>query len=382
MRVTSGRTQGELVERLRARRQEVEAAVRTRVFAVADAEQAPDPVYAEGLRAAVSAALDYGLAAIEISEDRPPELPLALLGQARLAARNGVGIDTVLRRYFAGYTLLGEFIAQEAAELDLGGVALRRLVHTQAAALDRLLAAVSEEYEREMRPSPASTEGRRLRLVQRLLAREPVDAAELRYPFDAEHVGLVVAEPGAEAIVAELASRSGCAALFVRPAPGAVWAWLGGRRTPDSDELLKFVANSESEWTAIGIGESAGGLPGWRLTHRQAATASPIALRSEHAAIRYADIALLASAQNDDLLVAWLRSSYLDPLDRARHGGAVARATLRAYLQAGHNVSSAAAILGASRTTVGSRLRAIEEAIGRTVPSCAAELQVALDLDG
>ncbi len=375
------RARSELAERLGARRGEIEAAVRAKVYAIAGGEQATDPSYVEGLSAAVSAALDYGLAAMEASEETLPALPLALLGQARLAARNGIGADTVLRRYFAGYTLLGEFIAQEAAELDLGAAALRWLLHNQATALERLLAAVGEEYERETRPSPASAEHRRLRLVQRLLTFEPVDATDLRYPLDARHLGLVAAGPGAEVVVRELVSSTDHSSLVVRPEQEAVWAWLGGRRALGSRELLALVEDSDLESAAIGIGEPSQGLSGWRLTHRQAAAALPTARRGKNAAVRYADVALLTSVQNDDLLDTWLRRSYLEPLDRGRDGGNVARQTLRAYLQAGHNVSSAAAILGVSRTTVGSRLRAIEQALGRPLASCAAELEVALDLE-
>lgn len=37
-------------------------------------------------------------------------MPVALLAQARLAASNGVSLDKVLRRYFLGYLILGDFV--------------------------------------------------------------------------------------------------------------------------------------------------------------------------------------------------------------------------------------------------------------------------------
>jgi hypothetical protein len=40
-----------------------------------------------------------------------------LLVQARLAARSDVSLDIVLRRYFAGYSLLGDFLVGEADRL-------------------------------------------------------------------------------------------------------------------------------------------------------------------------------------------------------------------------------------------------------------------------
>ena len=41
-----------------------------------------------------------------------PYYDFGMLAQARSAARNGVSLDTVLRRYFAGYSLLGAEIAK------------------------------------------------------------------------------------------------------------------------------------------------------------------------------------------------------------------------------------------------------------------------------
>src|SRR6185295_12893642 len=103
-----------LAERLSERRGEIERAVITRVYAIADPKEAADPTYAEGLRTAVGAAIDYGQAVVDRSQARSPQVPAALLTQARIAARNGVTLDTVLRRYFAGYTIFGDFLVEEA----------------------------------------------------------------------------------------------------------------------------------------------------------------------------------------------------------------------------------------------------------------------------
>jgi DNA-binding PucR family transcriptional regulator len=71
---------------------------------------------------------------------------------------------------------------------------------------------------------------------------------------------------------------------------------------------------------------------------------------------------------------------FLAPLAEERDGGAVARQTLRAYFEAERNASSAAALLEVSRQTVGSRLRAIEERIGRPLSACANELEATMRL--
>lgn len=96
----------ELHARLQARRPEIERDVLSRVYGVSDPTGVSNSEYVDGLRAAVSAALDFGLAAIERGERRAPPIPAALLAQARVAARSGVGLDTVLRRYYAGHSLL------------------------------------------------------------------------------------------------------------------------------------------------------------------------------------------------------------------------------------------------------------------------------------
>src|SRR6187397_1897249 len=103
-----------LAPRLRDRRGETEKALLTRVYGIADTSGIGDPEYAEGLRVAISTALEYGLTAIERGDDLPLPTPPVLLIQARTAARIGISLDTVLRRYFAGYALLGDYLIEEA----------------------------------------------------------------------------------------------------------------------------------------------------------------------------------------------------------------------------------------------------------------------------
>lgn len=365
-----------LSERLRARRSEIEQATLTRIYAVSAPTEVTDPAYAEGLRTAVCTALDYALAGIEAGSSRPSPIPVELFAQARLAARNGVNLDTVLRRYFAGHTLLGDFVIQEAGSL-LPQAELQRLLKAQAALVDRLMAAVTEEYTREAKGRPETAEERRTEWVERLLDGEPLDTTELAYDFDAHHVGVIVAGSGAAEAFRDLAAARGSQHLTVRRGEDTVWAWLGTRRRLDPAELAPG-------WPAgvfVAVGEPAQGLLGWRLTHRQAAAALPIALRSHKPYIRYADVPVLASIHQDDLLAASLRELYLAPLEEGREEGKMARETLRAYFAADRNVSSAAAALEVDRHTVTSRLRTIEERLGAPLSSCAFDLEAALQLE-
>jgi PucR C-terminal helix-turn-helix domain/GGDEF-like domain len=370
--------------RLEGRLPEIERAILTRIHTVSDPAGLQDVEYVEGLRAAVSAALSYGLAGIEHGEERSGPMPAAILAQAREAAHKGVSLDTVLRRYFAGYTLLGDFVMQEAEDGHvLGGAALHRVLRTQAALLDRLLRAVTDEYTRarETEGQVHSFERRRVERVKRLLAGELIDVAELAYDLDAWHIGVLAGGRDAEGTIREVAKQLDRRLLVVCPDEGSAWAWLGGRRKVGSDQIAAIASSRQAGDVCLAIGEPGEGIAGWRLTHQQAMAAGLIARRSAQSLVRYADVALLASMFQDDLLATSLRELYLVPLAEERDGGAALRQTLRAYFAAGRQASSAAAELGVSRQTVGSRLRTVEEKLGRSLDTCAAEIEAALRLE-
>ncbi len=341
-----------------------------------------DPSYFDGLRLAVAAALDYGLAAIDAPGDTSDPIPIVLLAQARTAARGGVGLDIVLRRYTAGYALLREFLIDEAGDGKVGGADLKRLLCSQAAFFDRLVADVSAEHHRELESSGDSAKERQAKRVERLLGGETIDTADIPYDFDAHHIGVVVAGPlGGEAIrdVAKTLNRR---PLIVFNEAGGLWAWLGGREGLDSRDLYELI--SDKDWSArvaLAIGEPSLGLSGWRITHQQARAALPIARLGAQTIGRYADVAILSSAARDDLLVNSLHQMFLAPLEAESDGGRVFRETLRAFFASGHQVSSAAAVLDVKRHTVTRRLRAIEEALGQPLSVCAAELDTALRLE-
>jgi len=371
-----------LTARLRKRRAEIEQATLTRVSSISDPKENPDPEYSEGIRAAVSAAIEFGIEAVERSEEHPPPIPTTLLSQARLAARHGVKLETVLRRYLAGYTLLGDFLIEESERAGpLKGASLKRLLRVQAALLDRLIAAVSEEYEREARAKPGSAEQRLAKRVEQLLEGQRLDTSEIPYDFDAAHLGLIAKGPGTEEAVRELARPLDRRLLLVSRGEETVWAWLGGRRAFGSEELECLVSSPLPPAASLALGEPAEGLEGWRLSHRQAKAALPIALRAGPSLTRYADVALLAAVFQDDLLATSLRRIYLEPLEEERGGGEVARETLSAYFACGHNVSSAAAKLGVSRQAVAKRLGAVEERLGLSLGSRGMEIEAALRIE-
>lgn len=379
--VAADRTGSSVAGRLRARRGDLEQELLNRVRAIQDPASPAEESYVAELRPTVSAALDFGLDAIERgSSGRPPEIPDQLLVQARLAARSGISLDAVLRRYCSGNTLMTDLLIQEADSSGVARTELKGFFRSLAISFERILSAVSEEYGRAATEVAGSAEARRRELIGRLLAGELVESSELAYDFTAWHLGLVGFGANVPEAVRAIAEEIDANPLLVRRRDGVLWAWLGARRRSALTEALGRVSTSGSD-ISIAFGESAHGLPGWRLTHRQAAAALPLAIKSTGPVASYAQAPLLATALKDDLLATSLRQLYLDPLAEERDGGEAAKDTLRAYFEAGGNASSAAAALGVNRRTIAARLGTIESRLGRRLDAFSAEIQTALRLD-
>jgi hypothetical protein len=371
-----------LADRLQARHEEIEGAILSRVSSLSGGGAEPDPDYAHGLRESVAAALDYAIDAFANGEEGPPHVPATLLAQSRLAARRGIGLDMVLRRYFAASALLSDFMIEEA---ERGGLeqpaALRSLMRLQTSLLDQIAAAVATEYQREQHRRVQSTEQRRADRVARLLAGQPVDTGGLEYPFARyHHIGLVIAAgEKAIAVLRNLASDRDRRLLSVSPEEGTVWAWLGSRTPLPESEPEALLAADWPAGVPLAVGEPAADLSGWRLTHRQAKAAFSVTASGSSQPVRYADVALSASLMRDELLMTSLRKLYLDRLSD-EPDGEVLQETLRAYFTAGMNATAAASALGVGRRTVANRLRTTERRLGRPLTTCYADVDLALQL--
>jgi hypothetical protein len=240
----------------------------------------------------------------------------------------------------------------------------RRSRATSAAAADR----------------PGAGEGRAHR-VESLLSGELLDSSRIPYDFELQSVGLVAVGADAERAVEDGVRSFGESSLIVRAVGGAIWGWVGRGKGFEHDELDGLASFTAGGDLRLAVGEPAAGIAGWRLTHRQARAALPVALRGGEQAVRYSQVAVLATVVRDELLAESLRRIYLEPLDRGRGDGNELRRTLKAYFAADRNVSIAGAALGVTRQAVSRRLRASEEKLGRSIASCAADLEIALRLD-
>jgi sugar diacid utilization regulator len=159
---------------------------------------------------------------------------------------------------------------------------------------------------------------------------------------------------------------------------------LGGRIPVPVADIEEALANFDvPAGSRIGLGEVRFGLHGWRLSHAEARAALELPAGSgEGAVTRGAKRILEIAVLRDSAFTKSLQVTYLDPLDRAgTRSGVELRRTLRAYLAAGHNAKTAAAALGIDRHTVSHRLKIAEDAIGKTIEECHAELQVAFHVE-
>ncbi len=370
----------ELVRRLQARLPEIEKAVFAQVCRLAGPIGMEDSAYLVGLEAAVGAAIGYAITRIERDDGWAPPLPAASVSQARRAAREGVGLDTVLRRYTAGSNLLDEFIVAEAG--DLSSELLRQVVAERGPQIDEMMAAVAAEYHSELELVGRSASQRRAERVSQLLDGNGLASpADMGYDLEAWHLGMIIVGENAKLTARALAERLGCQLLELQREPGTVWAWLGGPRKAAFARLEQLLGDGARPDVSVAVGEPRHGLDGWRLTHREAQLALQVLLQEPKPLVRGRDVILLAGVMRDDTLVRALLDTYLGPLEGDGSSGKVLLETLRAYFAASGNAAAAAIRLGVTRHTVQRRIRSVETKLGRLLHTCQAELEVALRVD-
>jgi PucR C-terminal helix-turn-helix domain/GGDEF-like domain len=383
-RLPSSHSRSGLVARLRLRSTEIEEAIVARIRIVGpESTENGDVQYEEGQRIAVTAILDYALTSIEHGEDSIGVIPLEVAAQAHRAARNGVELGTILRRYCVANAELTDFVTQEADHCGLlsYGAAFRIVQRVQARLLDSLVGVVNHEYAQEIKRVGRSPEWRRAELVKRLLADGTVENLGFEYELDAWHLGVVGTGVKVGRAFRGLATELKGRLMTVSPDEQSVWVWIGGSREV---VVRNFERLTSARWpmgVSLAVGEPAKGLDGWRLTHRQAQDAFLVSLRQPQRLTLYADVALLAHWLRDDTRARGLVEMYLSALDNHRCPGATLRQTLREYFVNGRNSSEASRTLNISRRTMRNRMALIEESLGSLLNTHQAELELALRLD-
>lgn len=368
----------EVAARLRARKEEIHEAVIHRALSVAPPSGKEAPGYVEALRNAIPSAVDYAIAAIEEGEERIGPPPAAVFAQTAASAHSRVGLEVVLRRYAAGYSTLCDHLGQEI--LAAGGLAkvYAALQRDLTAIFDRLVVEVSEVYRREEARSLSASRRRRTERIRRLMAGEMIDPVGLDYPLGGFHLAVIALGTDPEAALTGLAQGLDRRLLLEDISEDKCAGWLGGPRQLEASEVVAATRSARSD-LQIAIGEPGQGPTGWRRTRRQAEAAHLVARRKGAGVVAYREVALLAAALRDPDLAHFLTETFRVPLEEDR---LALRETLAAFLEASWNASSAAAALGVTRHTITSRLRVVEERLGRPLVDCAPELETALRLHG
>jgi hypothetical protein len=378
-RESPGEIRAVLANRLRARLPEIERAIFSRVRGLADQNEDDDPSYLLGLRDAVSAALAYGIEGVEKGLGRPAAPPPATMTQARRAAREGISLDIVLRRYAAGGKMLEDFVLAEST--DLPGAALREILADLGPETDRLMAGVAAEYKDELDHTARSFAQREATRIARLVHSDsPVAPLDFDFDFDLWHVGVIFRGSSGERTARWLAYRFGYRLLCAVRDEETAWAWFSSPSESAAKGVDRLLGEHMPGELAVALGEPRSGIDGWRLTHREARVALQVMLRRPQRLTRLRDVILLAGILDNETLVWSLLDAYLAPLESDGNINQVLLDTLRAYFSTGGNAAASAASLGVTRHTVQRRIKTIEQSLGRPIHACYSELVVALQV--
>ncbi len=332
--------------------------------------------YEHGIARAVQGVLDYVLAALAAGSTAVEPVPLVALDQARRAARMGVGLDTVLRRYAAGDRALRRAIA---AELDGRDESVADDVHTLAdEAVDQAMGAAAAEFDAEIARLSEMADPRLILAIG--LLQEEINATEIDgYVLDRWHIGVVTESAVPKVGLLRLADSLGAQPLVVDSRRGQRWAWIGKREPLSVAGVEATLMEIFQHRAAFGVGEPRRGLSGWRLTHTEARSAAELPNDGSRPVTRLREHILEAAVLGNQAFAESLIATYIEPLEKeASKPAADLRRTVRAYLRSGQNANSAAQYLGIDRHTVLRRVRKVEELVGEKVEDCSAQLDTAL----
>lgn len=379
----------ELARRLRSQEAELQEAVFAHIRSVVpDAAADRDSQLALGLREMIAACVNCGLAGIEQGAPWSGPMPPAVAAQASRAASGGESLTTALCRCVAGYVLAWSFVLNEVAHHDLPDEQRFELLLQASAVMGSLLTRVQAEiasaHSSEIKRRARSHEHRRAEIVQKLLAGESPDDSEragLGYELDGWHVAVIATGAGAEKAVRTLAVGLGRQLLPVPQNAETVWAWLGGRHKTAFSDIDRVWSKEGVADVLLAVGEAGRGVEGWRVSHGEAQGALLVARERPRGLTRYLDVALDATALQDDALADSLIERYLSPLDDMRTGGQAARRTLRALFDTEHNVSSAAHALKVHRSSVHRWREEIERRLCCRLHEHQTEIEVALRIE-
>ena len=336
------------------------------------------------------------------------EAPTAALEYARRLAQRGVPVNALVRAYRLGQRRVNELVFAELRAIDIPESmrvpVIEAITGTMFSYIDWMSQQVVGVYEDERErwlENQNSLRGLRVREILDANKTIDVDAATttIRYPLRWHHLGLVMwyPNPGTEGdelarlqrFVRDLGEAAAVAAspLFLAADQSCAWGWLPYRaEAPDAVERVRGFALTRPDSPSLAIGSMAGGVEGFRRSHREAEEVRGVAIVSERlnsstpTVIAATDPGLSVMARLGGDVVGtreWV-ATVLGDLAGDDENDARLRETLRVYLACGGSYKVAAEQLNLHFNSVKYRVARAVERRGREIGSDRLDVELAL----
>lgn len=324
-------------------------------------------------------------------------LPRDAAEHARSFVRRRLPLSDLLKTYRLGHRYLagelGRRLGVAVADADERG----RVLAEQSAFLfeyvDRSSDLVVEVFHDEERRWNSSAAAVRAETVRALLAGEPLDQqlAERRlgHALGGRHVGVVLSTDGhdhdrlrraAEAVAQELGAGR---PLVVPVSSSTVWAWctLAGADAAGAVDAAAITAAFPG--VATGLGRPRPGIPGFRVTHEEAAVAARYAATAAGAGagcVSYPSVELVSLVAEDAPRAGRFVRETLGDLSADDPRTAQLRETVLTYLRSGKSPKLAAGLLHMHPNGVKLRITRAERLHGSFSSDWGLRMEAALTL--
>jgi DNA-binding PucR family transcriptional regulator len=342
-----------------------------------------DPGFPEMARESIVANLQAVADGLQTGLDQPTQLPPGAVEEALTAARERTPWTTIDRTYRIGHAVAWEQLLAEVESWQLASAErldlLRVVSHFLFRYIDHVTGALAEVHQAERDRQIRRRERRRVSWVRDILADVSGSDSGGDYDLDCQHLAAVAWGSDGERAIAELGRRLNASVLVVPGQGTSVWGWLGARAVPpnwpDTARSQPLAAD-----TFLALGTPVRGGDGFRLSHRQALEVARVLHRTGMRLGAYDEVSLDALVLRDERAARDFVARELGPLLHAGKRTETLLETLRVYVGSGWNAASTGAQLGVHERTIGYRLAAIEEKLGRQLGARRTELGVALRL--
>src|SRR5271156_5032819 len=336
------------------------------------------------------------------------EAPTAALEYARRLAQRGVPVNALVRAYRLGQRQINEAVFAELRDIDIPepmrvGV-IEAITGTLFEYIDWMSQQVVAVYEDEReRWLENQNSLRALRVREVLTANRLVDAdaasTVIRYPLRWHHLGLVMWYPdtGADGdqlgrlqrFLRELGDAAGAAGnpLFVAADRSCGWGWLPYRAlVADAVGKVRQFKLARPNAPIVAIGTMAGGVDGFRRSHREAEEARGVAIVSARpnsltptvVAASDPGLSVVARLGGDVADTRDWVASVLGDLALDNENDARLRETLRVFLSCGSSYKTAAEELNLHFNSVKYRVGRAVARRGREIGSDRLDVELAL----